>query len=79
MRQGYTEQEAMDKTGEIMTQCQKDWDDAVANLPSWGEETDKEVQRYLGACRDVARANLWWRYVQPLPKTKLRFLTFPPL
>ncbi|RYC65905.1 hypothetical protein CHU98_g342 [Xylaria longipes] len=62
MRQGCSEQEAMDKTGEIMDQCQKDWDDAVANLPSWGEETDKEVQSYLGACRDVARANLWWSF-----------------
>ncbi|KAI0514695.1 isoprenoid synthase domain-containing protein [Xylaria bambusicola] len=61
-RQGLSEQQAMDRTGEIMNQCQKDWDDAVANLPSWGEETDKEVQRYLGACRDVARANLWWSF-----------------
>ncbi|RWA05911.1 hypothetical protein EKO27_g9194 [Xylaria grammica] len=61
-RQGCSEQEAMDRTGEIMDQCQKDWEDAVANLPSWGEETDKEVQRYLGACRDVARANLWWSF-----------------
>ncbi|KAI0458269.1 isoprenoid synthase domain-containing protein [Xylaria acuta] len=62
MRQGCSEQEAMDKTGEIMDQCQKDWNNAVANLPSWGEETDKEVQRYLGATRDVARANLWWSF-----------------
>ncbi|KAI0401917.1 isoprenoid synthase domain-containing protein [Xylaria palmicola] len=62
MRQGCSEQEAMDKTGDVMDQCQKDWDDAVANLPSWGEETDREVHRYLGACRDVARANLWWSF-----------------
>ncbi|KAJ8119947.1 hypothetical protein ONZ43_g3216 [Nemania bipapillata] len=62
MRQGCSEQDAMDRTGEIMEQCQKDWDNALANLPSWGEETDKEVQRYLGACRDVARANLWWSF-----------------
>ncbi|TGJ85524.1 hypothetical protein E0Z10_g3263 [Xylaria hypoxylon] len=61
-RQGCSEQEAMDRTGDIMDQCQNDWDNAVANLPSWGEETDKEVQRYLGACRDVARANLWWSF-----------------
>ncbi|KAI0536211.1 isoprenoid synthase domain-containing protein [Xylaria digitata] len=61
-RQGCSEQEAMDRTGEVMEQCQKDWHNAVANLPSWGEETDKEVQRYLGACRDVARANLWWSF-----------------
>ncbi|KAI1734644.1 isoprenoid synthase domain-containing protein [Xylaria scruposa] len=47
MRKGYSEQEAMDKTGEMMNDCHKDWDNAVSNLPSWSEETDKEVRRYL--------------------------------
>jgi hypothetical protein len=65
MRQGYSEQEAMDKTGELMELRQREWDEAIENLPSWGEETDKEVRRYIDACRDVARANLWWRYVHP--------------
>ena len=63
MKQGSPEQEAVDKTGEIMVQCQNDWDDAVAALPSWGEETDKQVRRYLDACSDVARANMRWRLV----------------
>ncbi|KAI3318949.1 terpenoid synthase [Xylariaceae sp. AK1471] len=62
MRQGCTEQEAMDKTSEIMELRQREWDEAIANLPSWGEETDKEVHRYINACRDVSRANLWWSF-----------------
>ncbi|TRX92500.1 hypothetical protein FHL15_006667 [Xylaria flabelliformis] len=62
MRKGYSEQEAMDKTGDMMKECHKDWDIAVANLPSWGEQTDKEVQRYLCVARDSARANLWWSF-----------------
>ncbi|KAI0554872.1 isoprenoid synthase domain-containing protein [Xylaria curta] len=62
MRKGYSEHEAMDKTGEMMNDCHKDWDNAVSNLPSWSEETDKEVQRYLYVARDVARANLWWSF-----------------
>lgn len=61
MKQGCSEQEAVDRTGEIMVQCQQDWDRAVEALPSWGEETDTEVKRYLDACRDVARANMRWR------------------
>jgi hypothetical protein len=61
MKQGYTEQEAVDKTGDIMVQCQQDWDKAVETLPSCGEQIDREVRRYIGACRDVARANMRWR------------------
>ncbi|KAI0543721.1 isoprenoid synthase domain-containing protein [Xylaria curta] len=61
-RQGFSEQEAMDKTGDLMVECQREWDDAIKKLPSWGEETDKEVQRYIDACRDVARANMLWSF-----------------
>ncbi|KAI8631481.1 isoprenoid synthase domain-containing protein [Xylariaceae sp. FL1651] len=61
-RQGFSEQEAMDKAGDLMSECQRDWDDAMETLPSWGEEVDKEVQRYIGACRDVARANMLWSF-----------------
>ncbi|TRX91610.1 hypothetical protein FHL15_007392 [Xylaria flabelliformis] len=61
-RQGFSEQEAMDKTGDLMAECQRDWDDAIEKLPSWGDEVDKQVQRYLGACRDVARANMLWSF-----------------
>jgi hypothetical protein len=62
-RQGFSEQEAIDKTGDLMDICQRDWSDALAKLPSWGEQVDQEVRRYIDVCRDVARANLNWRYV----------------
>ncbi|KAK6850358.1 Presilphiperfolan-8-beta-ol synthase [Apiospora arundinis] len=62
MRQGHSEQEAINKTGELMENCQRDWEDAIANLPSWDKETDKEVRKYIDACRDVARANLHWSF-----------------
>ncbi|KAI0861251.1 hypothetical protein F4860DRAFT_476411 [Xylaria cubensis] len=48
-----------------MAECQKDWrdwDDAIEKLPSWGNEVNKHMQRYLGACRDVARANMLWSF-----------------
>ncbi|KAL7940468.1 isoprenoid synthase domain-containing protein [Trichoderma barbatum] len=62
MKQGHSEQEAMNKTGELMENCQRDWDDAIATLPCWGEKVDKEVQRYIDACGHVARANLLWSF-----------------
>lgn len=62
MKQGYSEQEAMDKTGELMENCQRDWDDAIDNLPSWGKEEDVEVRRYVDACGHVARANMLWSF-----------------
>lgn len=62
MKQGHSEQEAMNKTGELMENCQRDWDDAIATLPSWGEKVDKEVQRYIDACGHVARANMLWSF-----------------
>lgn len=77
MRKGHSEQEAMDRTGELMEKCQREWDDAIANLPSWGEEVDKEVRRYIDACSDVARANMHWsfksgRYLNPEEGKKVR-------
>lgn len=62
MRQGYSEQGAMDKTGELMEDCQRDWEEAINNLPSWDKQTDQEVRRYIDACKDVARANLHWSF-----------------
>lgn len=63
MRQGLTEQAAMDKLGSLMESNQRDWEDAIAELPHWeDEETNKEVRRYLDACAAVARANLHWSF-----------------
>jgi hypothetical protein len=54
-----------------MEKCQRDWDEALLKLPSWSKNVDQEVRRYIGACRDVARANLHWRYVHM--NTTMRF------
>lgn len=64
MRQGLSEQAAMNRLGQLMESCQRDWEDAVAEIPTsqWDAATTAEVQRYLGACRDVARANLHWSF-----------------
>ncbi|PVH92540.1 terpenoid synthase [Periconia macrospinosa] len=62
MRQGHSEQDAMNLTGELMENCQRDWEEAIADLPHWDAETNNEVRRYIDACSDVARANLHWSF-----------------
>lgn len=62
MKQGDSEQKAMNKIGELMRDCQRDFDEAIEALPSWGEEEDKEVRRYIDTCGHVARANMLWSF-----------------
>jgi hypothetical protein len=39
----------------------RDWYLALAELPSWGEDVDVQVQEYVEGVRSVVRANLGWR------------------
>ncbi len=59
--QGGTAQDAMDKIGEMISDCYKRWYGALASMPVWGEEIDREVLRFLDGCRNVALGNLYWR------------------
>ncbi|KAG4419573.1 hypothetical protein IFR04_007275 [Cadophora malorum] len=34
----------------------------MADLPVWGEEVDKEVQRYIQGIQDVVLANVNWSF-----------------
>ncbi|KAH6645056.1 isoprenoid synthase domain-containing protein [Truncatella angustata] len=76
-RRGFSEQEAVGKTNNLMDERQREWKKAVSELPSWGEKVDHEVRKYLDACRDVARANLYWsfksgRYLSPEESDRVR-------
>ncbi|PTB64806.1 terpenoid synthase [Trichoderma citrinoviride] len=59
--QHLSDQEAMDEIGRMLDACYETWYRAVEELPAWGEETDREVLRYLDACRNVGLGNLHWR------------------
>lgn len=59
---GYTEQQAYDQVHLMMRQCYKDWYLALVRLPIWGEEVDRDVQRYIKGIQDIALANAHWRY-----------------
>ena len=58
---GMGAQEAFDCVGGMLGACYRDWYLALAGLPSWGEDVDAEVQRYVQGVMDVVLANLNWR------------------
>ncbi|PNP58994.1 hypothetical protein THARTR1_01242 [Trichoderma harzianum] len=56
-----SDQEAMNSIGKMLDDCYKTWQSALDQLPTWGEEIDREVLKYLDACRNVGLGNLHWR------------------
>jgi hypothetical protein len=38
------------------------FDEVLAQLPSWGPDTDRDVARYIEGVRNVVRANLYWSF-----------------
>lgn len=61
MEQGRSIQESVDKIGAMIDNCYKRWYTALAELPSYGEEIDREVLAFVDACRYCALGNLHWR------------------
>lgn len=59
---GMPAQMAFDHIGEMLVSCYRDWYMALAELPSWGERIDAEVQQYIRGVQNVVMANLNWRY-----------------
>ncbi|KAI4107530.1 MAG: hypothetical protein L6R37_001490 [Teloschistes peruensis] len=86
MEQGRTPQEAIDEAGVMLDNCYKRWYIAPANMPIWGEETDRQVLKFVDACRNVALGNLYWsfktgRYLGPQGDQvhETRVLNLPPM
>ncbi|OQE12429.1 hypothetical protein PENVUL_c001G07706 [Penicillium vulpinum] len=86
MEQGFTTQQAMDQIQELLKEVYRRWYVALADLPVWGEEIDRQVLKFLDACRDVALGNLYWsfmtaRYLGTEGDTvhRTRYLTLPSL
>jgi len=53
-------QTACDYVGEHFNMLMKRWLEAKERLPSWGEEVDRDVQRYIEATGHWIRGNLDW-------------------
>lgn len=56
------QQTAYDRVGEEIKRRYRDWYIALAEVPSWREYIDAQVQTYVHALQDVVLANLNWRY-----------------
>lgn len=61
MEQGFSMQEAVNRISDMLDDCYKRWYSALANMPIWGEEVDRQVLKFVDACRNVALGNLYWR------------------
>lgn len=56
-----TQQEASDAIGVASVARYNEWDDVVANLPTWGPEVDALVAKYVELSRNTVIANVEWR------------------
>ncbi|KAF2971668.1 hypothetical protein GQX73_g1886 [Xylaria multiplex] len=61
-KQGLSEQQAVDKIEDMLDDCYRRWYRALAEMPVWGEEVDREVLKYVDGCRNIALGNLYWSY-----------------
>ena len=52
---------ALNRIGSMLDDCYKRWYTALANMPVLGEEVDRQVLKFVDACRNVALGNLYWR------------------
>jgi uncharacterized protein Yka (UPF0111/DUF47 family) len=57
----FSVQQAMDKIGHMIEDRYRQWFLALADLPSYGEEVDREVMKFVETCRAMAHGNLYWR------------------
>ncbi|TGJ85574.1 hypothetical protein E0Z10_g3222 [Xylaria hypoxylon] len=61
-KQGLSEQQAVDKIEDMLDDCYRRWYRALAEMPVWGEEIDREALKYVDGCRNIALGNLYWSY-----------------
>ncbi|KAI1107633.1 Presilphiperfolan-8-beta-ol synthase [Jackrogersella minutella] len=62
MKQGMSLQQAVDKIGTMIDNCYKRWYTTLAEIPSYGEEIDRQVLLFIEVCRYLALGNLHWSF-----------------
>ncbi|KAK7956148.1 uncharacterized protein PG986_005370 [Apiospora aurea] len=62
MEQGSSAQQAVDRIGDMINDCYVRWYSALAALPPYGEDIDREVLKFIETCRCVALGNLHWSF-----------------
>ncbi|GIJ99409.1 terpene cyclase [Aspergillus viridinutans] len=59
---GMPAQMAFNHIGNMLVARYRDWYLALAELPSWGEHVDAQVQQYIRGVQNVVMANLNWSF-----------------
>ncbi|KAI2821009.1 hypothetical protein CBS63078_1710 [Aspergillus niger] len=62
LRQGFSVQAAFDEAGKLLAACYRDWYLTLADLPSWGEDVDAQVQTYIDGLQNTVLANIHWSF-----------------
>lgn len=60
--QGFGPQEAYDQLGDMLEKIYQRFDNAIKELPIWGESVDTEVGRYVDGIKNCVKANLHWSF-----------------
>lgn len=59
--QGRSVQQAFDCIADMLDQCYRRWDKALADLPPYSDHTDMQALKFIELCRNMALGNLHWR------------------
>ncbi|KAI2606579.1 Presilphiperfolan-8-beta-ol synthase [Hypoxylon sp. NC1633] len=63
MEQNKSLQQAVDQIGAMMDNCYRRWYAALADLPAYGEEIDRNVLLFVDVCRYIPLGNLHWSFM----------------
>lgn len=58
---GLSLQQSFDHVSDILNACYRRWHMAVANMPIYGEQLDRQIYKYIENCRNIALANVHWQ------------------
>jgi Delta6-protoilludene synthase len=69
-------QEAFDIIEKMLEDCFTGWYEAMSKLPSWGGDTDRQIELYIRGMKGHIIANANWRYVDLSYPQKHQKLTY---
>ncbi|KAK2764359.1 hypothetical protein FQN54_009053 [Arachnomyces sp. PD_36] len=61
-QQGVPTQPSFECVGDMLGERHRRWNKVLKKLPTWGEEIDRQVGKYIGGIRNVVTANNNWSH-----------------